>query len=58
MLDEGLVPLITERLDVEVSPVLGAAKALFLMGKFDTAAFEAMKRSRFAFANLPAFLMI
>lgn len=43
-LDEGLAPLkIQDRLDVDVSPILGPAKALFLMGKSETAAFESLK---------------
>jgi uncharacterized protein (TIGR02391 family) len=44
VLDHGLQRhQITERLDVAVMPVLQPAKELYLQGRFDTAAFEAMK---------------
>lgn len=44
VLDDGLQRhQITERLDVAVKPALQPAKELYLQGRFDTAAFEAMK---------------
>ncbi len=44
VLDDGLQRhQITERLDVGVNPALQPAKELYLQGRFDTAAFEAMK---------------
>lgn len=44
LLDDGLERhQITERLDVNIQPALQPAKELYLQGRFDTAAFEAMK---------------